>query len=228
MHHVQICTACKIDLPWCLVTEPATAAPGRRELNKARTREAIIAALRGLAEQQALETITVDQVAEQADVSRRTFFNYFGSIPALLSEVFAEQATEIVAGLDRAQLAADPVGAVRSLVADGGIPHELLGWLAVVNAHDPSPELVPIERAVWSDLAAWLTDVVTELLPDDTDPLYVSTLATAVMSTFAAAEQSWLGEITSRTALSPEDVAAFHEHLDRALSYLAVSWRTTP
>lgn len=201
------------------------AAPGRRELNKARTREALIAALRQLAERQPLPGITVDQVAEEAGVSRRTFFNYFGSIPALLTEVFAGQAALIVAAADHQLLRVDPIAAMRALARADGIPRELLSWCAVLNRHEGSSDSVLIERAVWSDLAAWLEGVLTNLLPGGTDPLYVSTLASGVMSTFAAAEQTWLAGLTDGAELTDADLAAFDHHLDRALGYLATGWR---
>lgn len=199
---------------------------GRRELNKARTREALVEALRALARRHPLPHITVDQIAEEADVSRRTFFNYFGSIPALLSEVFAGYAVAMVEALDREAVAADPVGAFRALVQAEGISDDFVGWLAVLNCHDVDNEpSVLIERAVWANLAGWLEGVLVDLLPDGTDPLYVSTLAAGVMSTFRAAEQTWLAGLDTCHGITPEQVQDFTTHLDRALSYLEVGWR---
>lgn len=202
--------------------------PGRRELNKTRTREALVAALRRLAQQRPLPEITVDQVAEEADVSRRTFFNYFGSIPAVLTEVFAEHAAQIVDRVDPALLRQDPIAAMRAIVRAGGIPEELITWCAVLNSHGDSGDAsVLIERAVWADLAAWLEGVLTDIFPEDTDPLYVSTLASGVMSAFSAAEQSWLAGLGSPARPTAADLHAFHDHLDQALSHLAAGWRPT-
>lgn len=214
------------------MTEP----PSRRELNKARTREAIVGALHELARAHPLSEITVDQVAEHAGISRRTFFNYYGSISAVISETFAARATELIANVDRDLVQVDPVEALRALVRGTGLPTDLVQWLAAFNCHDTedTETSVLIQRSVWADLAGWLEGVLVQLLPTDTDPLYVSTLASGVMGTFAAAEQAWLAEVDGRSgldgqgAIDPAAVHQFNTHLDRALGYLARGWRSHP
>ncbi|CAN5154817.1 hypothetical protein BH11ACT3_BH11ACT3_25050 [soil metagenome] len=52
---------------------------GLRERKKAQTRHAIHEAAYGLVKEQGLEGTTIDQICQQADVSSRTFFNYFPS-----------------------------------------------------------------------------------------------------------------------------------------------------
>lgn len=199
---------------------------GRRELNKTRTRESITAALRHLAEQSPLDEVTVEQLAEAAGVSRRTFFNYFGSIPTVISEVFTSHAAVMVEALDLELLRQDPIEAVRALVSHDAIPADFLGWLAALNCHQSTSETsVLVDRAVWADLAAWLEGQLEVMLPARTDPLYVATLAAGVMGTFAAAEQAWLAELGGRTVLRPADLRSFTGHLDHALSYLAQGWR---
>lgn len=203
-----------------------TEAPGRREANKARTREAITTALRELVQQRPVDQLTVDQVADAAGISRRTFFNYFGSIPAVLTTVFEGYAAQLVDQLDPALVRTDPVQSFRLLVQAERLPEEMLSWLAVLNRHGGRVgDSGPVERAVWSDLAAWLEGVLRERLPQDADPLYIATLAAGVMSTFAAAEQAWLTELPGSDRPTPGDLVRFHQHLDRALGYLASGWR---
>ena len=48
-----------------------------RARRRRRTAEAIVAGALGLFEEQGFERTTVDQIAEAAEISRRTFFRYF-------------------------------------------------------------------------------------------------------------------------------------------------------
>jgi AcrR family transcriptional regulator len=56
-----------------------TAEPGLRERKKAATRQALHEAAVRLAIEHGLDRITVEAIADDAGVSRRTFSNYFGS-----------------------------------------------------------------------------------------------------------------------------------------------------
>jgi AcrR family transcriptional regulator len=58
-------------------TDPVTV--GRRERKKQATRAALSGAALRLALEHGIEKVTVEQIADEADVSLRTFFNYFSS-----------------------------------------------------------------------------------------------------------------------------------------------------
>lgn len=210
----------------CLYAGSVTVSLTRREANKARTREAVTGALRRLLEQRPVHEITVDQLAEAAGISRRTFFNYYAGIPAVLVEVFSAYAEQMVAGVDTELLARDPLAALRRLVTSGGVDADLLGWMAAVNCHDTTGEgALSVERTVWAELGGWLDTRLHRLFPAGTDPLYLTTLAASVMHAFAAAEQEWLSGLDRPTRLTGTDLTTFAAHLDRALGHLARGWR---
>ena len=56
-----------------------TAAIGLRERKRAQTRRRLEEAAIGLALRDGLDQVTIDAISERAEVSRRTFFNYFDS-----------------------------------------------------------------------------------------------------------------------------------------------------
>ena len=63
------------------------AAPSRRELNKAATRQSITDAALALLRSSGPGNFTVEDIADAAGISRRTFFNYFSSTDAALASI---------------------------------------------------------------------------------------------------------------------------------------------
>lgn len=82
---------------------PAAQTPGLRERKRIATRQAIQRAVLRLALDRGLEHVTVEEISRDADISPRTFFNYFvskeaaiaGDSPALLED---EGISEFIAG----------------------------------------------------------------------------------------------------------------------------------
>ena len=206
-----------------MTTSPSS--PGRRELNKARTREAVTEALLALLRESPVGDITVEQVAERADISRRTFFNYYAGLAAVIGEVLRGYTDSLAESLPSAPLDEGPVQAIRKLLGRVGLDKGFLTWLAALNCHGVvSEQAVLLERAVWTDLGGWFKDVLSERLPVEVDPLYLATLADAVMSAFSAATEPWIEGLGGRVDLQEDDVDAFLTHLDRALGYVETGW----
>lgn len=77
------------------VTESAT--PGLRERKRLATRRAIQLATLELLDEGGIDGVTVDEISRRADISPRTFFNYFSSKEqALLGEPLAMPSDETV------------------------------------------------------------------------------------------------------------------------------------
>ena len=120
-------------------TAPATEAPvSLRERKKLATRRLLRRAALDLVAERGLANVTVEDIAEAADVSPRTFFNYFPSKEAALFGGDPERAVEL-----------------RERVATGAPGKSALDALRVVLARD-SEEMADELRSLGGDPADWL------------------------------------------------------------------------
>ncbi len=81
----------------------------RRAALKARHRRAILDAARELISESGTPRFSVDQLAERADISRRSIFNHFASIDDVVTTVCTEE-LGVVIDTFREQVAASPAG----------------------------------------------------------------------------------------------------------------------
>lgn len=81
------------------VESPRAAGVGRRERNKRATRERLLDAARGQFAEHGQFT-TVEAIADRADVSRATFFNYFATKADLMQALYEMHMTDLAALVD--------------------------------------------------------------------------------------------------------------------------------
>jgi len=89
--------------------------PGLRERKKRATRRALQRAALHLVAESGLEQVTVEEIAAEADVSPRTFFNYFATKEDALSAVDPEAVAEICAALAARPAEEAPLEALRAV-----------------------------------------------------------------------------------------------------------------
>jgi AcrR family transcriptional regulator len=183
-------------------TPPATEPPvSLRERKKQATRRLLRRAALGLVAERGLANVTVEDIAEAAEVSPRTFFNYFPSKEAVLfggdpdrAAVLRERVAthapgEPVITALRAVLARDAESMADELRSLGGDPADWLRRMKAARA-DPlvraahAAQMAMIERAIAEGIAARLG------ADQETDP-YPGVLAAAAVSVVRACLSFW-------------------------------------
>jgi AcrR family transcriptional regulator len=112
------------------VTDTDHAATGRRDRKKAQTRAALTAAALRLVAERGLEHVTVEEISEAADVSSRTFFNYFTCKDEALTDDPALDGKPVVARL-------------------AAVPAQVPALRAVRLALDEAIDTIQADRELW-------------------------------------------------------------------------------
>jgi AcrR family transcriptional regulator len=175
-------------------TADETAELGLRERKKRQTRQAIRDAAVRLVADRGLERVTVDEIAAAANVSPRTFFNYFRSKEDALGGIDNEEVDEVCALL-RARPAAEP-----PLVAIGNMFVERYErrnldpslYLARAQLHQANPQLFGAQAATLRNYERRLAEVIGERagLGVDEHP-YPMTVVLTAMSLIRATVSYW-------------------------------------
>lgn len=202
-------------------TQPAdqcpAAAPSRRELNKAATREAIAAAALEFLRSSDITSFTVDDVAAAAGVSRRTFFNYFSSVEAAVTSYTQRYLDSVIAEFE-ARPVDEPFleSAQRALSVVGNSAD--LAILAETFTLTQDPHLGRFQLQAWDECTLKIVEVARRRLPAGTTELYVLALVGAIVGSCRAAVQVWYQEYGADT--SDSSMARLREHLGVTISLL--------
>ena len=162
---------------------------GLRERKKTETRAALSAAALRLALEKGADNVRVDEIAEAANVSPRTYNNYFAS---------REQA--IVAGITASRALA-VAAALRSRPADEPLVESIITAFAEQYREPPTEALAlitstPSLREAYLDSTSSMEPPITEVITERTgkDPLGASVLAAAVSAAARIAVQRWVDQ----------------------------------
>ncbi|HEY8547390.1 MAG TPA: TetR family transcriptional regulator [Acidimicrobiales bacterium] len=191
---------------------------GLRERKKARTRDAIVAAAIDLFETKGYDATTIDEIAEAAEVSPRTFFRYFDSKVDVLMGRKDEPEGDIPARLATRPPEEGPIEATRQV-----LHQELLSALT----EDPlfvrqvrimlgTPSLLAMAREHFHEhLDEMAADFATRMdVPPDDYRAHV--VASAVSNT--------LWTVVARWVADGSDAERLVEMLDEAFDLLATGF----
>ncbi|MCB9728681.1 MAG: TetR family transcriptional regulator [Deltaproteobacteria bacterium] len=162
-----------------------------REQKKALTRDALVAAAWALFSRQGFEATTVDDIAQRADVSRRTFFRYFPSKESVVFPRHEEQLGWFLSLLADAPAAESPYQTVRrACVAIGteymGLRAEMEVQRRVIEA---SPRLIAYDIQLDQ---SWEVAIAHTLSRDGTPPDLAAIEAGAILGMIRAVIRAWL------------------------------------
>lgn len=160
---------------------------GLRERKKAATRQSIADAALALALERGPGAVTVDDIADAAEVSTRTVFNYFPSKEAAILGFDPRRGEDVVVALRERPPHEPPLEAIHAALhaAMGASPTDETAaeWSARARLVSEHPHLLAAYLAGFATLEAQLAAVVAERLdldPEaDTYPRLVVTVAMA-------------------------------------------------
>jgi AcrR family transcriptional regulator len=171
---------------------------GLRERKKLATRQAIGAAAMRLAIERGLENVLVEDIAAAADVSPRTFNNYFASKYEAISALALDRSARVGQALRRRPAAEGLWEAIRAAVldvytADAGPaalpPAVVAGIRLVVSSPELRGEYLKALAIMQYDLAEAITDRLAASPGGRPSAYCVRALAGAVVSTVQAATE---------------------------------------
>jgi AcrR family transcriptional regulator len=191
---------------------------GLRERKKTETRAALSAAALRLALAKGVDNVRVDEIADAAGVSPRTYNNYFAS---------REQA--IVAGIT-ASRALKVAAALRSRSSDEPLVDSIIAAFAEQYREPPSEALAlitstPSLREAYLDSVTSMEPPIASVIAErlGKDPLGADVLAAAVSSAARIAVQQWVDLRPSGLVVVP--ATSVEDHLREAISHLAPALR---
>jgi AcrR family transcriptional regulator len=173
--------------------------PGHRERKKAQTRRAIALATRRLVFAHGFDAVTVQDIAAAADVSPRTFFNYFGSKEEAAVGVDPSALEDLTVAIAERPAHESPAGALVNTLMQVGSPEAAEGWVQRVELVALHPVLLPRHLAAMSAVEDALAGAIAARsgLDSETDPRPAMIVAAAV-GVLRCAFSSWVRSDRSR------------------------------
>jgi AcrR family transcriptional regulator len=172
-----------------------TAEPGLRERKKAATRQALHEAAMRLSTEHGLDRITVEAIADEAGVSRRTFSNYFGSKEEALMYGDFRRVQSLIEALRARPAGETPWAALTAVASEfnrqlGDLDPQMVAQGRLMRSH---PTLLAAQvqtfAAIERELAAEVSARMTE---DDPRGVRARMTAATFLVTLRVSVNMWL------------------------------------
>ncbi|GAA1634446.1 TetR/AcrR family transcriptional regulator [Nonomuraea maheshkhaliensis] len=207
----------------------ATAEPvvGRRERKKQATRAALREAALRLSLRHGVENVTVEQIAYEADIALRTFFNYFSSKEEAVVASLSSGAEALIAEFRARPLTESVLQAFREAVLTVMNRSDAAGrdYIEAMRLIRRAPSLVPQKLAVLAAQEQALATAIADRLglphgrgPGD-GPVYPAVCAAAVLSALRVVLDRWL--LPGPGPEPTPSMAVLGRQIDEAIAELA-------
>lgn len=206
------------------MSDTSIASPeGRRERKKRDTRLALKRAALTLAIDKGVEHLTIDEITEAADVSERTFFNYFACKEDALIGETAEVSAEVRAAILARPAGEAPLTTLRFAIGQSRLLHEAqenreraLSRQQLIHNH---PALLARQLSQAAAFEAALTDAMAVRMQTDSgEDLTPQLLAALAGTVLRVALRRWATEGNRLDDLIDEVFARLSTHLDESAS----------
>jgi AcrR family transcriptional regulator len=167
---------------------------GRRERKKLETHRALSTAARELALAKGLDGVTVEDIADAADVSVRTFFNYFSCKEEALVGIDPGVLEELEEALRERPKGEPPLEALRAVLVSGvgGVEGAVRRWSLRTELVGRHPALLPRHLAALAEIeAALVAALAARLGSDPARDAFPAVAVAAAMGVMRAAVAWW-------------------------------------
>ena len=168
---------------------------GLRERKKAQTRQALTAAaIRLSVERGSPDRVTIEEISEAADVSARTFFNYFSSKEEAILGVDPDRRAQLRSELELRPADETPIEALRAALHAGSEDFEVNGelWAQRLQLVREHPALSSGYVASFADFERGLVEAMAARLGMDPDAdLYPSVVVSAALTVMRVTVRHW-------------------------------------
>jgi AcrR family transcriptional regulator len=206
----------------------AVLAPGRRERKKQATRQALHEAAFALAEECGFAGVTIEAIADRADVAPRTFFNYFACKEDAILDRDPERPEALRRAVVERPADEDALTALRQVLEEEAARRVLDAdrFLRRIRLTRQEPQLRAATAGIAEDMEHALVEGVAERTGQDAAAdLYPALVASAAWGAFKVAHLRW-GDLGGRISFATLLASAF-DTLSNGLAGPAPARRAT-